>query len=394
MKRAEGIYFWDGRDKRYIDMNSQLMCSNIGHQHPRVIKALKEQADKLCFAGPMFATSARAEIGPLLSKHTPGELNRFFFTLGGAEANENAIKFARMFTGKHKIFTRYRSYHGATAGAMTLTGDPRRWPHETASMPGVIRVFDPYMYRSQLYRDNMTEEEFSTAILQQLEETIIFENPNNIAAMIIETVTGTNGIIIPPKGYLKGLRQLLTKYNILMICDEVMCGLGRTGEWFAVDHWDVVPDIITMAKGLTSGYLPLGAVAINPEIAKYFDNKPFGGGLTYSAHPMCLAVAVETLKIMEDEKIIENTKKMGNVMKMHHKKLLDKHPSVGDVRNIGLFGAIELVKSKKTKEPLAPYNGSHPSIIKFMTYLREKGIYCYANGHIIHTNPPLIITAV
>lgn len=394
MVRAEGIYFYDSSNKRYIDMNSQLMCTNIGHQHPRIINAIKKQADELCFAGPTFATNVRAEIGPILSKYTPNKEMKFFFTLGGAEANENAIKFARMYTNKQKIITRYRSYHGATSGAMTLTGDPRRWPHENNNMPGVIRVFDPYMYRSILYKENMSEEEFSLAMIKQLEETIIYENPNNIAAMIIETVTGTNGIIIPPKNYLKLLRELLTKYNILMICDEVMCGLGRTGEWFAVDHWNVVPDIITMAKGLTSGYLPLGAVAVSKEIAAHFDNKPFGGGLTYSGHPMCLAVACETLKVMEDEKIIENTKKMGDVMKMLHKKLKEKHSSVGDVRNIGLFGAIELVKSKKTKEPLVPYNGTHPVVPKLMAFLREKGIYCFINGHILHTNPPLIITAV
>lgn len=250
MSRAEGIYFWDSNGKKYTDVNSQLMCSNLGHQHPKIIQAIKDQCDKLCYAGPSMATEIRAEFGPLLAARTPGNLNKFFFTLGGSEANENAIKLARLHTGRNKIIARYKSYHGGTHGSMMLTGDPRRWANEVGGgMSGVIRAFDPYMYRSLLYKEGMPEEEFSAIILKQLEEQIIYENPNAIAAMFIETVTGTNGLIPPPRGYLPGLRALLSKYNILMVCDEVMCGLGRTGDWFASETYGVVPDMITMAKG-------------------------------------------------------------------------------------------------------------------------------------------------
>ena len=345
--------FWDEHGKRYTDMNSQLMCSNIGHQHPKVIQAIKNQADELCFAGPSMATRVRAEIGPLLAKRTPGDLNKFLFTLGGAEANENAIKLAKLYTGRHKIIVRNRSYHGATHGAMMLTGDQRRWPNEAQSMGGIIRVFDPCKYRSLLYRNGMTDEEFSELMVKQLEETILVENPNSIAAMFLETVTGTNGILIPPKGYLQGVRQLLTKYGILMVCDEVMCGLLRTGEWFACDHWKVIPDIITMAKGLTSGYMPLGAVAMSNAIASHFDTIVYPGGLTYSGHPMCLAAGVATLKVYEEENIQAHVKVVEVELARLLQSMKDKHPSVGDVRSIGMFSVLELVRNRATKEPLA-----------------------------------------
>jgi len=283
MTRAENIYFWDATGKKWTDVNSQLMCSNIGHQHPKVIQAIKDQADKLCYAGPSMATEIRAEFGPLLAAKTPGNLDKFFFTLGGSEANENAIKLARLHTGRNKILARYKSYHGGTHGSMMLTGDPRRWANEAGgAMPGVIRCFDPYMYRSLLYQPGMSEEEFSAVILQQLEEQIIYENPNSIAAMFLETITGTNGIITPPRGYLPGLRKLLSKYGIMMVCDEVMCGLGRTGDWFGAATYGVVPDMITMAKGITSAYLPLGVVAMSPEIAASFDEKVRDGSLSCS----------------------------------------------------------------------------------------------------------------
>lgn len=398
MAKAEGIYFWDANGKRYTDFNSQLMCSNIGHQHPKVLQAIKDQCDELAFAGPSVATRVRAELGPLLASHTPGNLNKFFFTLGGAEANENALKFAKLYTKRHKIITRYRSYHGATHATMIMTGDARRFPNELGNaMGGVIRVFDPYMYRSHLYRAGMSEEEFSDVCLRQLEETIIFENPNSIAAMFIETVTGTNGIIPPPRGYLPGLRKLLSKYGIMMVCDEVMCGLGRTGAWFACDNWSVVPDIITMAKGVTSAYLPLGVVAVSEDIAKYFDDVVYNGGLTYNGHPLCLSAAVANLKVMEEEKIVDNAKKMGEVMARHHQEMLQKHVCVGDVRSIGLFGCLELVKDRKTKEPLSPFNGTSAVVGKMMAFLREKGLStftaqnAYPQGTIFMTNPPLTI---
>jgi len=366
------------------------MCVNIGHGNKRVIKAIQDQAAELCYAGPSMATKVRAEFGPLLSKYTPGDLKKFFFTLGGAEANENAIKMARFHTGRNKIIARYRSYHGATHGAIQLTGDPRRWPNEPG-MGGVIRAFDPYMYRSHLYQEGMPEEEFSAKCLQQLEETIMYEGPQNIAAMFIETVTGTNGIIPPPAGYLPGLRKLLDKYGILLVCDEVMCGLGRTGAWFAVDHWNVVPDIITMAKGITSAYVPLGVVAVSKKIAATFDDRVYSGGLTYSGHPLSLACANETIRVMEDEKLVENAREMGKVMKDLHQQMKAKHKSVGDVRSIGLFGAIELVKNRKTKEPLVPFGGSAPVAGKIANYFRDNGIYVHLAGHLLLTNPPLCI---
>ncbi|HYO77427.1 MAG TPA: aminotransferase class III-fold pyridoxal phosphate-dependent enzyme, partial [Thermoanaerobaculia bacterium] len=303
MVRGEGIYFWDADGKRYMDMNSQLMCVNIGHGNRRVIDAIKRQADELAYAGPAMATPVRARFGRMLATLTPGDLNHFFFTLGGAEANENAIRIARMVTGRQKIMVRYRSYHGATLGAISLTGDPRRWPNEPG-LPGVIRFFDPYKYRSHLYRDGDTDEEFTRRCLDELEETIQYEGGHTIAAIFVETITGTNGVIIPPDGYMQGLRAICDKHGILLVCDEVMCGLGRTGTWFGVDHWNVVPDIITMAKGLTSAYLPLGAVAVSKRIAAHFDKNVFYGGLTYNAHPMSLAAAEACLQVMIDDDMV------------------------------------------------------------------------------------------
>ncbi|HET7378006.1 MAG TPA: aminotransferase class III-fold pyridoxal phosphate-dependent enzyme [Anaerolineae bacterium] len=390
MARAEGIYFWDPNGKRYIDMNSQLMCVNIGHGNQHVIKAIQDQAAKLAYAGPSMATEVRAKIGPMLAKHTPGDLNKFFFTLGGAEANENAIKLARQYTGRNKIITRYRSYHGATAGAITLTGDPRRWANEPG-IPGVIRAFDPYEYRCPFCKHNPSG--CSMDCLNHIEEIMMYENPNTIAAVFIETVTGTNGLIVPPDGYLQGLRELCTKHGILLICDEVMAGLGRTGEWFAVDNWGVVPDIITMAKGLTSAYLPLGCVAMKESIAEYFGKNVYYGGLTYNAHPMSLAAAVATLEVLENEDVIGNARRMGKVMSTMLDDLKAEHPSVGDVRSIGLFGVIELVKNRETREPLAPFNvdGTEP-MKKLGGYLKEHGMYAFTHWNLLFTNPPLIIT--
>lgn len=384
MTRAEGVYFWDADGKRYVDMNSQLMCVNIGHGHPRVIKAIQEQAARLAYAGPSMATEVRAEIGPLLAAHTPGDLDKFFFVLGGAEANENAIKLARQSTGRHKIIVRYRAYHGATAGAITLTGDYRRWANEPG-IPGVVRVFDPYRYRCAFCKNNPGG--CTLDCLNHIEEVIQYEGPHTIAAVLIETVTGTNGLIVPPDGYLPGLRQLCDQYGILLICDEVMAGFGRTGEWFAVDHWGVVPDIMTMAKGLTSSYLPLGAVAIGGQVADYFRKNTFYGGLTYNAHPMSLAAAIETIKVMEDEDIVGNAKRMGMVMARLLDDLKAEHPSVGEVRSIGLFGVIELVKNRETKEVM-PVD----EMAKASVYLKEQGLYHFAPGHLLFTNPPLIIT--
>jgi taurine--2-oxoglutarate transaminase len=391
MVRGEGIYFWDANGKRYMDMNSQLMCVNIGHGDRRVIDAIKRQAEELAYAGPGMATPVRARVGKMLAELTPGDLNRFFFTLGGAEANENAIRVARMVTGRQKIMARYRSYHGATSGAISLTGDPRRWANEPG-LPGVVRFFDPYKYRSHLYREGDSDEMFTRRCLDEIEETLMYEGPQTIAAIFIETVTGTNGIIVPPDGYLQGLRQICDRHGILLVCDEVMCGLGRTGKWFAADHWNVVPDMISMAKGLTSAYLPLGALAMSDRIANYFDKNIFYGGLTYNAHPMSLAAAEACLQAMLDDDTMVHTQKMGRVLRDLHGEMKDKHPSVGDVRSIGLFGVLELVRNRATKEPMAPFNSVSPEMQKLGAFLKENGMYAFINWNNLFTNPPLCIT--
>ena len=391
MVKGEGIYFWDAEGKRYVDMNSQLMCVNIGHGNRRVIDAIKRQADELVYAGPGMATPVRARIGRMLADLTPGDLNHFFFTLGGAEANENAIRIARMVSGRQKIMVRYRSYHGSTAGAITLTGDPRRWANEPG-IPGVVRFFDPYKYRSHLYREGDSEATFTRRCLDEIEEILAYEGPHTVAAIFIETVTGTNGIIIPPDGYIQGLRDICDRHGILLVCDEVMCGLGRTGRWFAVDHWKVVPDMITMAKGLTSAYLPLGAVAMSDRIAGYFDKNVFYGGLTYNAHPMSLAAAEACLQVMIDDDTMNHTQRMGGVLAELHAEMKKKHQSVGDVRSIGLFGVLELVRNRQTKEPMAPFNGTSPEMQKLGAFLREQGMYAFINWNNLFTNPPLCIT--
>jgi taurine--2-oxoglutarate transaminase len=366
------------------------MCVNIGHGDQRVIDAIKAQADELAYAGPGMATPIRAELGRMLAELTPGNLDKFFFTLGGAEANENALKLARGYTGRHKIITRYRSYHGATAGAISLTGDPRRWANEPG-LPGVVRVFDPYKYRSPLYREGDSDQEFARKCLDQIEEVIMYEGAHTIAAVFIETVTGTNGLIVPPDGYLQGLRDICDKYGILLVCDEVMCGLGRTGTWFAVDHWNVVPDLITMAKGLTSAYMPLGAVAMSDKIAEYWEDQVYYGGLTYNAHPMSLAAAVANLKVIQADDLLGNTQRLGRVMAGLLDDLKAEHPSVGDVRSIGLFGLVELVKNRATKEPMAPFNGTSPEMQRLAAFFKERGLYTFVHWNNFFTNPPLSI---
>ena len=393
VKRAKGVYFWDADDKRYLDFNSMLMCVNIGHGDERVIEAIAEQARQLVFAAPSMTTKPRAILGKMLSEITPGDLNHFFFTSGGADANENAIKLARAFTGKHKILARYRSYHGATAGAMSLTGDPRRLAWEPNLMPGVVHFLDPYRYRSTFHKSNqdISETEFTQDYLNHLEEIITYEGPQTIAAIILETVTGTNGILIPPEGYLQGVRELCDKHEILLICDEVMSGFGRTGQWFAVDNWNVVPDLMTMAKGLTSAYAPLGAVAMSDEIADFFEDKVYYGGLTYNSHPISMAAAIAVIKVIQEDNLIEHTQQMGTVLRRHLNDLGEQHPSVGEVRSIGLFSAIEVVKNRKTREPMAPYNGTSPEMNSIRQYLLDHGVYTFIHWNTILVNPPLII---
>ena len=382
--RAKGIYFYTPEGKRFIDFNSQLMSVNIGHGDERVIQAIAEQAATLAYANPFMATEVRARLGAKLAEITPGDIDTFFFTNGGAEANENAIKLARFFTGRHKIIARYRSYHGATAGAITLTGDPRRWAAEPG-IPGVIHVLDPYHGIERGW-------ESAESSLAMIEETIQLEGPNTIAAFILEPVTGTNGVLVPPEGYLEGLRKLCDKYGILMIADEVMSGFGRTGEWFAVNHWKVVPDLLTMAKGLTSSYLPLGAVGMRHHIAQHFQDKVFYGGLTYNSHPMGCAAALATIRVYEEDGLLDNSKKMGAIMKALGDDLRAKHPSVGAVRSIGLFGIVELIRSRKTLQPLAPFNGASDEMAALARFFREQGLYTFVRWNTFFTNPPLCIT--
>jgi taurine---2-oxoglutarate transaminase len=394
VKRAKGVYFWDVDGKRYLDFNSMVMCVNIGHGDERVINAIIAQARELPFAGPGMATRPRAALGKLLSEITPGDLNRFLFTLGGADANENAVKLARAYTGRHKILTRYRSYHGATAGAMALTGDPRRTAWEPNLMPGVVHFLDPYRYRSSFHRTNpdISEQEFSQDYLNHLEEIIQYEGPKTIAGILLESVTGTNGVIIPPQGYLQGVRELCDRYSILLIADEVMSGFGRTGKWFAVDHWDVVPDLMSMAKGLTSAYAPLGAVAMREHIAEYFNERVFQSGLTFTAHPISLAAAIANIQVLQEDRLVERAHQMGAMLHRMLADLGEQHPSVGEVRSIGLFGVIELVKDRNTKEPLAPFDGSSPEMAALRKRLLEKGLFLYSHWHTLLIIPPLIIS--
>ncbi|MBU2610071.1 MAG: aminotransferase class III-fold pyridoxal phosphate-dependent enzyme [Chloroflexi bacterium] len=395
VKSAKGVYFWDVDGKRYLDFNSMTMCVNIGHGDERVIEAMVNQARQLPYAAPGMTTKVRALASKMVADISPGSaLTKILFTLGGADANENAVKLARGYTGRFKVLTRYRSYHGATAGAMALTGDPRRTAWEPTLMPGVVHFLDPYRYRSTFHRANpdISEADFCQDYLNHLEEIIRYEGAETIAAILIESVTGTNGIIIPPEGYMQGVRALCDKYGILMIADEVMSGFGRTGKWFAVDHWNVVPDIMTMAKGLTSAYAPLGAVAMKPEIAAHFDERVFESGLTYTAHPISLAAAIANIQVMREDKIVEHAAEMGPVLNRLLTDLGEAHPSVGEVRSIGLFGIIELVKDRKTKEPMAAWNSTSPEMVAFRKYCLDHGLYLYTHWHTVLIIPPLIIS--
>ena len=390
--RAKGIYFWDTDGKRYMDFNSQLMCVNIGHGDQRVIDAVKAQMEQVTYVAPTTSTTAiRAELGRLLQEITPGNLSKAFFTNGGAEANENAIKIARWVTGRHKIIARYRSYHGGTAGAITLTGDPRRWAAEPG-IPGVVRAMDPDRYRCRWCGDRPA---CTLDCLKHIEDIITFEGPQTIAAVIVETITGTNGLIIPPGGYLQGLRELCTKHGILLICDEIMAGFGRTGKWFGVDHWNVVPDIMTVAKGLTSAYVPLGATIVSDEIAAQFEDRPLYAGLTYNSHPVGCAAAVACINVYKADNLIENARAMGEILSVELNKLKEKHPSVGDVRALGLFSIVELVKNRATREPMTPYNPKASELgpmPKLNAFFREHGLYTLVRWNTFFVNPPLSIT--
>jgi len=381
--QARGVYLWTPEGQRFIDFNSQLMSVNIGHGDPRVIAAIAEQAAKVSYVASALTTEPRARLGAKLAEITPGDIDVFFFTNGGAEANENAFKIARAFTGRPKIMARYRSYHGGTAAAIAATGEPRSWSQPP--LPGFVHVLDPYHGIAHGWSS-------AESSLRYLEEVIQLEGPQTIAAFILETVTGANGILIPPDGYLPGVRALCDKYGILMIADEVMAGFGRTGRWFAVDHWNVVPDLITMAKGLTSSYIPLAAVGMRRHIADHFKEKPFPGGLTYSGHALACAAALATIAVYEEDGLIARACERGALLAELHADLAQRHPSVGAVRSIGLFGAIELVRDRTTREPMAPFNGTSPEMTALAKFFRENGLFTLVRWNYFFTNPPLCIS--
>ncbi|MFJ7775399.1 aspartate aminotransferase family protein [Streptomyces yangpuensis] len=390
---AEGSYFWDYEGKRYLDFSSQLVNTNIGHQHPKVVAAIQEQAARLCTLAPGFAVDVRSEAARLIAERTPGDLDKIFFTNGGAEAVENAVRMARLHTGRAKVLSTYRSYHGATAAAINLTGDPRRWPSDTAAA-GVVHFWGPYLYRSAFHAT--TEAEECERALAHLADTIAFEGPQSIAAIILETVPGTAGIMVPPAGYLAGVRELCDRYGIVFILDEVMAGFGRTGTWFAAEHWDVTPDLITFAKGVNSGYVPLGGVAISAAIAETFATRPYPGGLTYSGHPLACAAAVATINAMEEEGVVEHAAHLGeNVLGPALAELAERHPSVGEVRGLGAFWALELVRDKETREPLVPYNAAgadNAPMAEFAAACKASGLWPFVNMNRTHVVPACTIT--
>ncbi|WP_412030025.1 aminotransferase class III-fold pyridoxal phosphate-dependent enzyme [Deinococcus yunweiensis] len=386
MTGGKGSHFTDGNGDSWLDFSSQLINLNVGHQHPRMLEAIKKQVDTLCFAGPSFATEPRGLLGKKLAEVTG--LSKAFFTLGGSEANENAIKMARLVTGRDKIITRYRSYHGATMGSMTASGDPRRWPVEPG-VPGVVRVFDPYCYRCPFGK---TPDSCGRECVSHIEEVIQMEGPTSIAAILVEGITGSNGLIVPPDDYYPKLRALCDKYGILLITDEVMSGFGRTGKWVATQHWGIKPDIITCAKGLTSGYMPLGAVIVDERVANYFEDHMLWGGLTYSGHPVSCAAGVENLAIYEEEHIFERVDELGAHLATRLEAMKAKYACVGDVRYKGLFSVLELVENKATKEPLAPFNGTSPEMSALAAHIKSKHVYAYSRFNFLWVCPPLVIT--
>ena len=386
---GEGSYFWDSTGKKYLDFSSQLVNLNIGHQHPKLVAAIQEQAGKLCTVAPPFANASRSEAARLIAELAPGDLNMVFFTNGGAEAAEYATRMAKLHTGRHKILTAYRSYHGSTAGAIALTGDPRRWANETGAS-GAVKFWGPYPYRSAFHSTSDKQE--CERALEHLENVLMVEGPQTIAMIALETVVGTNGILVPPDGYLQGVRNLCTKHGIVMMCDEVMAGFGRCGEWFAVNKWNVTPDLICFAKGVNSGYLPLGGVVISQKIADTFKDRAFPGGLTYSGHPLSCAAAVASINIFKEEKIVEHARMLGtDIIGPALEKIKAKHPSVGDVRGLGVFWAIELVKNRETREPLVPFNAAGADAKPMMDLAaacKERNLWPFTHFNRMHVVPP------
>ncbi|WP_350335547.1 aminotransferase class III-fold pyridoxal phosphate-dependent enzyme [Coralliovum pocilloporae] len=387
---AEGSWFWDTDGKRFLDFQSQLVNMNLGHQHPAIIQAIKDQADRLCYIGPAMGNDARSELAHLMAEVTPGNLTSTFFTTGGAAANENAMRLAKHYTGRQKIVARYRSYHGATSGALNATGDPRH--HLGDSLPGIIRMLDAYPYRRE------SDGSGSDALYAggpHLEELLMYENPNTVAAVILETIVGTNGILVPPDGYLRSIREVCDKHGILLILDEVMAGFGRTGKWFACDHWDVVPDILVTAKGLNSGYVPLGAMTVSEPIANWLKSHQFPGGLTYAGHPLACATGIASIKAYRDENIVERASESGAYLSQKLATLAEKHPSIGEIRGKGLFLGLELVKDRKTREPYVPFAAKGDAaapMTELMGFAMKEGLYLSSFSNVIRLTPPLNIS--
>ncbi|MBX9401633.1 aspartate aminotransferase family protein [Lysobacter sp. BMK333-48F3] len=389
---ASGSHFWDESGRRWLDFSSQLVNVNLGHQHPKLVAAIQAQAARLCTVAPYHANEATAEAARLIAQAAPGDLNKVFFTNGGAEAVENAVRIARHHTGRLKVLSAYRSYHGATAGAISLTGDPRRWGAEPG-MPGTVRFWGPYPYRSAFHADSPAQE--CERALAHLADTLMVEGPHTVAAVLLESVVGGNGILVPPDGYLQGVRELCDRHGIVMIADEVMAGFGRCGEWFAIDHWGVVPDLITFAKGVNCGYVPLGGVILSESIASTFDDRPFPGGLTYSGHPLACAAAVACLNVYREDGIIERARRLGErIVRPALEELQRRHPSVGEVRGLGMFWAIELVRDRDSREPLVPYNAAgadNRPMAEFAAACKQRGLWPFVHFNRVHVAPPLTI---
>ena len=388
--RAQGSYVWDGEGRRLLDLSSQLVNTNIGHQHPAVVAAITAQAQEMCTIAPQHANAARSEAARLVAEVAPEGMEKVFFTNGGAEAVEYAVRMARLHTGRHKVLSRYRSYHGGTTTAINLTGDPRRWPNDHGAA-GVVHFFGPFLYRSAFHAT--TEEEECARALEHLEQVIALEGPATIAAVVLESIPGTAGIMPPPPGYLAGVRALCDRYGIVYVADEVMAGFGRTGRWFAFEHSDVVPDLIAFAKGVNSGYVPLGGVVISEPIAATFGTRAFPGGLTYSGHPLACAAAVGAITAMHEERIVENAARIGaDVLGPGLRELAERHPVIGEVRGVGVFWALDLVVDRETREPLAPYGGTSPAMGELVAACKEAGVLPLTNFHRLHVVPPCTVT--
>ncbi len=387
---AEGSYVWDYDGNRYLDFSSQLVNTNIGHQHPAVVKAIQEQAGRLATVAPQHANDVRGEAAHRIAELAPEGMNKIFFTNGGADANENAIRMARLHTGRRKVLSTYRSYHGNTGAAIVSTGDPRRWPNEYAD--GHVHFFGPYLYRTHFWAQ--TDEEETERALAHLRDVITFEGPDTIATILLETIVGTAGVLIPPAGYLPGVRALCDEFGIVLILDEVMAGFGRTGRWFAFEHFDVVPDLITFAKGSNSGYVPVGGVIISDPIAATFDDRVFPGGLTYSGHPLACASIVGSIDAFKAEGIVENAARIGeDVLGPGLRDLAERHQVIGEVRGLGVFWALDLVRNRETREGLAPYGGSSPAMAQLGAELKKRGVMPFMNFNRLHVVPPCTVSA-